>query len=628
MDSLEVTAAVREYQKLVGGFIQKVYQIDAQRFLFKIHISGEGRKNLVFDLGKGLYLTERDVETPMTPSHYIMLLRKYLSNARIHDIQQHEFDRVVVFELQGRQELKLVFEIFGKGNLILVGPEHIILPLRSEKWKHRKLKEGETYLYPPSRKEPFKLTLDEIEDILDSSDTDLVRTLAVMLNIGGKYAEELCARMDIDKNTVEFSGLSSKVADAIDGLKKQVLEDELSAQMILRDGEVEDAVPFPLMIYEHLESEPRSSFQEALDTAFNQDEEIKEGKKPPTKQERKLKRQEDSVEHMAGQVTDSIASAELIYQNYNPCNEILSRILQARDEGNREEVFAALRKSEYVVELNDMDEYVVVKLKGIVDDEEIEQNIRLDFRKDVNENAQKYYQASKKLRKKIEGAKKAIEDTKKEIERGIKRQEKSVEKKPTSRFWFDRYKWFVSTDGNLVIAGKDTKTNEEVVKKYLESKDIYVHAEAGGAPSVVVKSDGAEISDRTLEEACQFAVIHSKEWKRGISSGIAYWVYPDQVSKTAEAGESLPTGAFVVRGKRNFIKDLPLKASIGEINYNDKRKISVAPSKASGKLENNISFVSGNETSNEFAKRMSDRFNVPVTEIQRILPPGGVKELE
>ena len=33
----------------------------------------------------------------------------------------------------------------------------------------------------------------------------------------------------------------------------------------------------------------------------------------------------------------------------------------------------------------------------------------------------------------------------------------------------------------------------------------------------------------------------------------AWWVYDDQVSKTAPSGEFLPTGSFMIRGKKNFL---------------------------------------------------------------------------
>ncbi|MFP4608860.1 MAG: NFACT RNA binding domain-containing protein [Candidatus Aenigmatarchaeota archaeon] len=206
------------------------------------------------------------------------------------------------------------------------------------------------------------------------------------------------------------------------------------------------------------------------------------------------------------------------------------------------------------------------------------------------------------------------------------------EKKETAKYWFDRYKWFISSEGHLVIAGKDTKTNEEVVKKHMEKHDRYAHADAGGAPSVVIKrGDNEDIGERTLREACQYAILHSKEWKRGIAAGRAYWVKPSQVNKTAEAGESLPTGAFVIRGNRNYMDDLPMEAVLSEIDYRSDKKIMCAPSlgcedrKENAEMKKKVTFIPGKKDVNEFAKEMSDHFKVPIDEILKILPPGDVE---
>ncbi len=628
MESLEIAATVRGSQDIIGGFVQKVYQLSDDEILFRLHVPKEGKKLLWFKLGRGLFLTDRDIETPMTPSHYIMLLRKYLGNARITTVKQHEFDRVVVMELQGRQPLKLIFEVFGKGNLVLVGPKHILLPLRSETWKHRTLKEGENYLYPPSRRMPFDLERDDIEDILKNSKADLVRTLAVEFNLGGKYAEEVCTRMGVDKNIRDHVTLTESVYHTLQTMKKAVYTDPLEPMLIISKGSVVDAVPFHLNIYDNEESKEMESYHKALDLAFIESDDDK-GERAPSKIERRLARQKSSIENMSNKVEESMMTADLIYQNYTECEKLLDAIRRGREGENREEVFEELKKSDDVLEINDLDEYAVIRLSGIHDEEEVTTNVRLDFRKDVNENAQKYYQTAKKNRKKIEGAKEAIKRTEKEIEKDLKVEKKKERKKPTVQFWFDRYKWFISSEGNLIIAGKDTKTNEEAVKKYLEKYDRYAHADAGGAPSVVVKKDEGEIGERTILEACQFAVVHSKEWKRGVASGTAYWVLPEQVSKTAESGESLPTGAFVIRGKRNYIKDMPMKASLVEITYDDKRKVMCAPSFATeGKeYDKKVSFIPGKKKSGDFAKEMSDFFNVPVTEIQKQLPPGGIKEI-
>lgn len=635
MESLELRAAVRELKSLEGAHIKKIYQPNEGEILFRVYKPGEGTEMLLFKIGKGLYLTEEDKDNPMKPGDYVMLMRKYTGNAKIMEISQHEFDRVVSFELQKKRKSRLIFEIFGKGNLILEGEKHILVPYRSESWSHRELKEGHVYKYPPSRVEPFKLDRERFEKVLAESEKDLVRSLAVDMNLGGKYAEEICYRLGVDKNMTDPEGLSDELYQEVRKLREQAEKEELDPRVVKEEGEIIDAVPFPLVQYEELKEERVKSYNEALDLAFReeQSDEEKEKSAEANRLERKLKSQQRAIENLKEKEKTNQLKAELIYQNYKRCEELLKRVKRAREEGDREEVYSTIQDEEDVLQINDSDEYVVAELKGEVDGEEHSENVKLDFRKDVNENAQHHYDKSKECRRKIEGAKKALEETKKEIEAGKEKEERMrEEKKETAKYWFDRYKWFISSEGHLVIAGKDTKTNEEVVKKHMEKHDRYAHADAGGAPSVVIKrGDNEDIGERTLREACQYAILHSKEWKRGIAAGRAYWVKPSQVSKTAEAGESLPTGAFVIRGNRNYMDDLPMEAVLSEIDYRSDKKIMCAPSlgcedrKENAEMKKKVTFIPGKKDVNEFAKEMSDHFKVPIDEILKILPPGDVE---
>ncbi len=637
MESLEIRAAVNELKSLEGGFLKKIYQPNQGEILFRIYLPREGNKMLLFKIGKGLYLTEEGKDNPEKPGDYVMLMRKYTGNATITSVEQHEFDRVVIFELQKEKKSRLIFEIFGKGNLILEGERHILVPYRSESWSHRELKEGYEYKFPPSRVQPFDLGKEEIKQELEDSEKDLVRALAVDLNLGGKYAEEICSRIDVDKHMKEPENLSDEITLVIQEMKKQIEEDDLEPHVVKdEDSEIIDAVPFPLKQYEENEIEMFVTYNRALDIAFRSEkgEEDAEEEEEKSRLERKLASQQRALNELKKEEIENKIKAELIYQNYSGCEKLLDKIHEARREGNREKIYSELREHEKVVQLNESDEYVVVELEGEKDGESYTKNVKLDFRKDVNENAQNHYEESKKCKRKIEGAKTAIKETKKEIESGKEKEEKREKKRPTEKFWFDSYKWFISSEGHMVIAGKDTKTNEEVVKKYLENYDRYAHAEAGGAPSVVVKrGEKDEIGEKTLKEACQYSIIHSKEWKRGISAGRAYWVKPEQVSKTAEAGESLPTGAFVIRGKRNYHDDLPMKATLAEFEYQGEKKVMCAPSltlenEEEDLLKKKVVFIPGTRDKNDFANEMSNYFSVPISEIQSILPPGDVKVIE
>ena len=55
-------------------------------------------------------------------------------------------------------------------------------------------------------------------------------------------------------------------------------------------------------------------------------------------------------------------------------------------------------------------------------------------------------------------------------------------------FWFDKFKWFITSEGYLVLLGKDMNQNELLVKKYLEKTDIYLHSENHGSGSCIIKN--------------------------------------------------------------------------------------------------------------------------------------------
>eukprot|EP01083_Nonionella_stella_P040090 109009_1 len=184
-------------------------------------------------------------------------------------------------------------------------------------------------------------------------------------------------------------------------------------------------------------------------------------------------------------------------------------------------------------------------------------------------NARKYYAMKKQLMDKKE---KTLEATKKALAAAEKKSKLALaEAKQTSQieklrktYWFEKFFWFISSDSLLVIAGRDAQQNEVIVKKYMDKqRDIYVHALIHGASSVVIKNPNAlkTIPPRTLTEAGAMCVCRSRAWMNNVSTE-SYWVYGHQVSKTPQSGQYLPTGSFVIRGKRNFITQQQLQMAI------------------------------------------------------------------
>ena len=195
--------------------------------------------------------------------------------------------------------------------------------------------------------------------------------------------------------------------------------------------------------------------------------------------------------------------------------------------------------------------------------------IELDLDKTIEKNATAYFEKSKLARKKVIGLKKAITITEKIAEKKIVTKKKEIRKIK----WFERFRWFFTSDGLLVVGGKTAQQNEEIVKKYMDKKDIYFHAEVYGAPHCVVKISESKLStvpEESMKEAAQFASTFSKAFETGQSTADAYSVKPDQVSKRAPSGTSLGTGAFMIYGERNWFKKTTLSCAIG---YLQKEKI-------------------------------------------------------
>ncbi|KAI1363353.1 hypothetical protein F5Y08DRAFT_309753 [Xylaria arbuscula] len=142
-----------------------------------------------------------------------------------------------------------------------------------------------------------------------------------------------------------------------------------------------------------------------------------------------------------------------------------------------------------------------------------------------------------------------------ELRKGLK-QEKPVLQPIRRQMWFEKFLWFLSTDGYLVLGGKDAQQNELLYRRYLKKGDIYVHADLHGAASVVIKNNpntpDAPIPPSTLSQAGSLSVCSSSAWDSKAYMS-AWWVTTDQVSKSAPSGEFLPTGSFMVRGKKNFL---------------------------------------------------------------------------
>jgi predicted ribosome quality control (RQC) complex YloA/Tae2 family protein len=621
LTSLDLSILMEDFKELEEGHVQKVYQ-RGQELTLEVYIPGDGKERLIVGTSH-VFLSKYKRDNPMKPPGFCMELRKHLG--KVDRVEQRGFDRILEI---ASGDVKLVCEIFGKGNFILVKEGKIIGALRQEEWADRTIEVGEKYVYPEPTADPR-----EMDDIFDTmSEGEVVRRLASDLSLGGKYAEEICMRTEIEK-TKEVKDLEDDEKERIRIEAENLIENERSPILYSEDGIPQRAAPFPLETYEEMEKEWFERFSKALDEYFYRREKKEEERKKREAYEeqkegleRQLQQQERKIEGLKRSAEENREKAEIIYENYNTLHKIQKAVEEGVEEHEWSEVREKFEESEDELTdkakgFNEQEGFVTVEVDG--------KNIKLTLGEDLEAIASNYYDKAKESESKIENAEKAREDTEEELEElnaeSIELEEVMEDKtEKREKKWFEKYRWFYSSEGYLVIAGRDSNTNDMLVKKHMESNDLYFHADFDGAPSVVVK-DGQECDEATREEAAKAAVTFAKTWKAGIGADDVYYVDPEQVTENPESGEYLAKGAFVIRGERTYMRNVSVEATVGVHELDDVRVPMCGP--ASAVEENCDDYVvlkPGHTKKSEIAKKIRGRLDdeLDLDYIIRSLPPG------
>jgi predicted ribosome quality control (RQC) complex YloA/Tae2 family protein len=574
---------LRKY--LMGGRIVSVEQHDFDRIV-KIGIERGGvRSNLIVELfARGNVLivdSENRIILPMNP---VTLKDRRLRSGEIYELPEAQMSPIEakatdLMEAFSKSTADVVRTIATRFNLGGVLAEEVCARAGVDKSKPAreateddaaKLADSMRDLFSPLIKARAACNLDFNPEILG---TEHVETVTDAEN-RTENENEIKTGLETGVTPERRIGLAEEQAQLRNEAEAPKLKPHHVKKEINRKLETFDVLPFELIRYSGFEKEYFDSFNTALDEFFGRKalEQVAEVKAAEKKEktlgvfERRLLQQEESLKKFEKEIEKNNAIAEIVYANYQPIEELFSVLNGARIKGySWDEIRAILKQAKKTIPAAQKITNIDAKT-GTVTTELDGKNISLDIRKTVPQNAQEYYEKVKKFSKKREGALRAIEDTKKAMEKkAAAKAAKAGKKLQASRkkHWYDRFRWFVSSDGFLVVGGRDADTNEEIFKKYIEKRDIVFHTQTPGAPLTVVKTGGKEVPESTLEEVAQFAVSYSSLWKAGHFSGDCYWVKSEQVTKTPESGEYIRKGAFIIRGERNYFKDVPLGIAVG-----------------------------------------------------------------
>jgi predicted ribosome quality control (RQC) complex YloA/Tae2 family protein len=603
-------------------YVNNVYwAIVSRAIVIRLHHPTYPEKRLVIDSGRAIWVTETKLEEEGA-DQLLRQFRKFLSRGKISKIEQFDTERIISIEFVGSIARKLIVEFFSRGNIILVDERNVILAaLEYFQTRHRTIAPGKEYTTPPERgMDPLKVEVKHFRPILKYED-DFRKWVGKNLALPKKYVDMLPKLIGVKDGTLGRELDEEKLLKILDKIKGFFIEENIKPTIYLDDSEVVDFSILPYN-FEGLKSEEIGSLNEAIDKIYTKlilkEKEI--GKMYPIirEKERIVRSIEDLNSKRDGMLEDSKFLTELA----NMIRENIQLIYQDYEEFKKR-----LSPAKIVVE-NDSEKLFYKDYSFIFD-----RNNPLKTCSEIYSRAKNLVEDSKKIEESIRGLQNEMENLEKKI-RAKERMFEKEHKKAYEKEWFEKYRWFYTTEGFLAVGGRDASSNEAIIKKYLEEDDIVFHADIVGAPFFILKK-GKMAGENSLKETAIAAVAFSNFWKMGASAGEAYWVYRDQISKQAPSGQYMGKGAFMITGKRNYIRNLPIELAVGIVRVKEHYSVVCGPVDAIKKYcENYLVIVPGNEDKNSVTKKIVKYFfekvgesvkEIPFEEFIQALPPGGCK---
>uniref|UniRef100_A0A2R5LNK1 Putative rna-binding protein n=1 Tax=Ornithodoros turicata TaxID=34597 RepID=A0A2R5LNK1_9ACAR len=601
VDILAMVSELRE--SVVGMRVTQVYDVDNKTYLFKLNRQEE-KSVLLIESGVRFHKTDYAWPKSQQPSGFSMKLRKHLKNKRIESIAQVGVDRIIDIQFGiNEAAYHVILELYDKGNIVLTDHEYLILNILRPRTVGTdddvKFIVREKYPVGSALQDKPMLKEEELQEILQSakSGDNIKKVLnpkvlygpAVLdhvlcgqgLSAGSKIGKDI----DVSRDMSRILTCLQEAEEVMNAAKDRPCRGYITQKVEKRvqpaeDGSTEIVTynefhPFLYRQHESGSFVELPSFSAAVDQFFSSVEMQKISLRAHNQEKEALKKLENiridhekrisALEHVQ---MEDIKKAELIETNLElvdrallvlrsalanqiEWNEISVLIKEAQEQGDP----VALAIKELKLDVNHFtmylqDPYETSAGNGML--------VSIDLDLSAYSNARKYYDqkkhAAKKQQKTIESSTKAYKSAEKKTKETLKQVALTTNiAKARKAFWFEKFYWFISSEDYLVIGGRDAQQNEMIVKRYMKPGDVYVHADLHGASSIIIKNPGGNpVPPKTLNEAGTMAICYSAAWDAKVVTS-AWWVYHHQVSKTAPTGQFLTPGAFMIRGKKNYL---------------------------------------------------------------------------
>lgn len=535
LDGFFLSSIVSELRDTVeGSKIDKIYQPEKDEIILNLR-SNRGNTKLLLSASSSyprVNTTSKSFKNPQTPPSFCMFLRKHLTSGIIRKIVQINMDRIVMMEIETRDELKsfaikrIYVEIMGKhSNIVLTDSDNKVLDsikrIGYNVSSKRQIFPGVKYLAPVFEKKINLMRTNEemYNKTLIESNQGLKIGKFMLKSFYGMsplLSRELCHRsllgeddflgeIDEEKKDLLYSNLES--------LKRRIEKSDYYP-VIYADEETGEYLDFHCFEMTHLENRSPIKFDksnEILDIFYYEKANFNSFKQKTSSLRKKISNLLDKNRKKLGKLLQELRKSEK-REIYKTCGDL---------------VIANI----YRIDKNDE----VLEAVDYTDGSKVE--IRLDKRLTPSQNAQKYYKRYNKLKSAEENLKEQIAITEENIEylENVLYNLESVSEievfeeikkelyetryintmdKKKNRTGKSKPIRLVSKDGFEILIGKNNIQNDLITFKLSSKDDLWLHAKNIPGSHVIVRAEGKEIPDSTIEEAASYAAFYSKNSKQ------------------------------------------------------------------------------------------------------------------
>ncbi len=575
LSGIELRHLVNEIRSRVtsGYYVSGINAITKSSLLLKLHHPTQEDIMLVLS-ARGVWITRLKFK-PVEENRLEHVVQAEIERAKLESIEQIGSERIVSLRFRhpdGKVRI-IVCEFFGDGNIAICDENmQIIAILNQIEVRHRTLGVGLRYAYPPARGvDVFDVTLEQMLSLRsEAKNLDALRWIGRIISMPKKFVEEVAKRAGIESKLA--AQLSDEEVEKIYSTVKNLVNDVSSGKnhqpvVIIANEKPIEALPIMTEEAAKLTTKKVASYMDAVDEVLSS-EILDIGRSSKTVE---LDKQIAILEH---DLDEQNKAREKVMQKSAAirklAGELMSLSYQNPDEGKVHDALAANSAS-------------MVKEKGVKYVEVAGEKIELQA--NLARVSSMLFARAKEMERGNASIKEARAKLFAQIEK-LRGQTAAIHKKvivkeQTAKEWYERYRWFVTTDGILAIGGRDASSNSALIRKHLTDDDVVFHAEVHGSPFFIVKNAAGPAQegkiDSSLHQVAQATVSFSRAWKDGLSSADAYWVTPEQIKKGAPTGQFLPKGSFVIEGKRSYRKGVEIRLAIGVVQLNNRETLVCGP---------------------------------------------------